>query len=51
MIENIKKKLHECHCIGKRLKYPRIYQKFTKMPLAARVTHAWLLLALAKFSG
>ena len=44
-------KLHECHCIGKRLKYPRIYHKFTKMSLAARVTHARLLLALAKFSG
>ena len=41
-IKNIKntsrnlKKLHECHCIGKRLKYPRISLKITKMPLAAR---------------
>ena len=46
-----KKKLHECHCIGKRLKYPRISQKFTKMPLAARVAHARLLLMTARFSG
>ena len=50
MIE-IKKKLHECHCIGKRLKYPRISQEFTQMPLAARVAHARLLLVAARFSG
>jgi len=29
------KKLLECHCIGKILKYPRISLKITKMPLAA----------------
>ena len=39
------------HSIGKRLKYPRIYQKFTKMPLPARVAHARLLLVAARFSG
>jgi len=56
-IKNIKntsrnqKKLHECHCIGKILKYPRSYPKITKMPLAARVPHARLLLEAAKFSG
>ena len=46
-----KKKKLECHCIGKRLKYPRISQKITKVPLSARVAHARLLLAAAKFSG
>jgi len=45
------KKLHECHCIGKRLKYPRVSWKITKMPLAARVAHARLLLAAARFAG
>ena len=47
----IQKKLPECHCIGKRLKYPWISQEFMKMPLAARVAHAQLLLEAAKFSG
>ena len=47
----ISKKLPECPCIGKRLKYPWISQKITKMPLAARVAHARLLLAAAKFLG
>ena len=47
----IQEKLPEYPCMGKRPKYPRIYQKFTKMPLVARVAHARLLLALAKFSG
>ena len=47
----ISKNLPECHCIGKRLKYPRISPKIMKMPLAARVTHARLLLAAAKFPG
>jgi hypothetical protein len=56
-IKNIKntsrnpEKLPECHCIGKILKYPRISPKITKMPLAARVAHARLLLAAVKFSG
>ena len=45
----IKKKLPECPCIGKRLKYPRISQKITKMPLAARMAHARLLLVAARF--
>ena len=45
------KKLPECHCIGKRLKYPRFSRKITKMPLAARVAHTRLLLAAARFSG
>jgi hypothetical protein len=45
------KKLLECHCIGKILKYPRISLKITKMPLAARVAHARLLLAAGRFSG
>ena len=44
----ISKNLPEYHCIGKRLKYPR---NSPKMPLAARVTHARLLLAAAKFPG
>ena len=47
----IKKQLPECLCIGKRLKYPRISRKITKMPLAARVAHARLLLVAARFSG
>ena len=47
----ISKQLPECHYIGKRLKYPRISKKITKMPLAARVAHARLLLAAEKFSG
>ena len=47
----IKKKILEHHNIGKRLKYPRIYHKFTKMPLPARVAHARLLLVAARFSG
>ena len=47
----IKNKLPECPCIGKRLKYPRISRKIMKMPLAARVAHAWLLLVAARFSG
>ena len=47
----ILKNLPEWHCIGKRLKYPRISQKIMKMPLAARVTHARLLLVAAKLSG
>ena len=47
----IKKKLPECPCIGKRLKYPRISQKIMKMPLAARVAHARLLLVATRFSG
>jgi hypothetical protein len=57
MTKNIKntsrnpEKLPECHCIGKRLKYPRISLKITKMPLAARVAHARLLLEAAEFSG
>ena len=56
-IKNIKntsrnsEKLPECHCIGKRLKYPRVSPKFTKMPLAPRVAHARLLLAAGRFSG
>jgi len=56
-IKNIKntsrnqKKLPECHCIGKILKYPRSSPKITKMPLAARVAHARLLLAAGRFSG
>jgi hypothetical protein len=33
------------------LKYPRSSPKITKMPLAARVPHARLLLEAAKFSG
>ena len=45
------KKLPECQCIGKRLKYPRISRKITKMPLAARVAHARLLWAAARFPG
>ena len=45
------KKLPECHCIGKILKYPRSSPKITKMPLAARVAHARLLLAAGRFSG
>jgi len=45
------KNLPECHCIGKRLKYPWISQKITKMPLVARVAHARLLLEAVKFSG
>jgi len=44
-------KLPECHCIGKIMKYPWISPKFTKMPLAARVAHARLLLEARKFSG
>ena len=47
----IQEKLHEYPCMGKRPKYPRISQEFTKMPLAAHVAHARLLLALVKFSG
>ena len=47
----IQEKLPEYPCMGKRPKYPRISQEFTKMPLVARVAHARLLLALAKFSG
>ena len=47
----IQKTLPKCHCIGKILKYPRISWKITKMPLAARVAHARLLLVAAKFSG
>ena len=47
MLEKIK--LLEHHSIGKRLKYPRIYQKFTKIPLPARVAHARLLLVAARF--
>ena len=47
----IKKKIPECPCIGKRLKYPRISQKITKMPLAAHMAHARLLLVAARFSG
>ena len=47
----IQQKLPEYPCICKRLKYPRISQEFTKMPLAARVAHARLLLALVKFPG
>ena len=56
-IKNIKntsrnpEKLPECHCIGKILKYPPISPKLTKMPLAARVAHARLLLAARRFSG
>ena len=56
-IKNIKntsrdpEKLPECHCIGKIMKYPRIFPKITKMPLAARVAHARLLLEVAKCSG
>ena len=45
------KQLPECHCIDKRLKYPRISQKITKMPLAARVAHVRLLLEALEFSG
>ena len=45
------KKLPMCHCIGKILKYPRSSPKITKMPLAARVAHAWLLLAAGRYSG
>jgi hypothetical protein len=45
------KKLLECHCIGKILKYPRISLKIMKMPRAARVAHARLLLAAGRFSG
>ena len=45
------KNLPECHCIGKRLKYPWISQKITKIPLVARVAHARLLLEVVKFSG
>ena len=45
------KKLPECQCLGKRLKYPRISRKITKMPLAARVAHALLLWAAARFPG
>ena len=45
------KKLPKYHCIGKRLKYPWISRKITKMPLAARVAHARLLLAAVKFSS
>ena len=48
-VENPKKKLPECHCIGKRLKYPPVSRKIMKMPLAARVAHARLLLAAARF--
>ena len=33
------------------MKYPRISLKITKMPLAARVAHARLLLEAVKFSG
>ena len=47
----IKKQLPECPCTGKRLKYPRISRKITKMPLAARVAHARSLLVAAKFFG
>jgi len=56
-IKNIKntsrnpEKLPECHCIGKIMKYPWISPKFTKMPLAARVAHARLLLEAVNFSG
>ena len=52
-IKNVrnKKKLPECPCIGKRLKYPRISRKFTKMPLAALVANARLLLVAGRFSG
>jgi len=45
------KKLPVCHCIGKRLKYPRVSRKITKMPLVALVAHGRLLLAAARFSG
>jgi hypothetical protein len=44
------KNLLECHCIGKRLKYPWISQKIMKMPLVARMAHARLLLEAVKFS-
>jgi len=44
-------KLPECHCIGKIQKYPWISLKIPKMPLAARVAHARLLLAAGRFSG
>ena len=47
----IQEKLPEYPCMGKRPKYPRISQEFTKMPLAARVAHARLLLVPARFSG
>ena len=47
----ISKNLPECHCIGKRLKYPRISRKIMKMPLAAHAAHARLLLEAANFSG
>ena len=56
-IKNIKntsrnpEKLPMCHCIGKIMKYPWISPKFTKMPLAARVAHARLLLEEVKLSG
>ena len=45
------KKLPEYPCIAKRLKYPRISRKITKMPLTVRVAHARLLLVAARFSG
>jgi len=45
------KKLPECHYIGKRLKYSRISRKIMKMPLAALVAYARLLLEAASFSG
>ena len=44
-------KLPECHHIDKRLKYPSISHKITKMPLAARFPHAWSLLEAVKFFG
>ena len=56
-IKNIKntsrnsEKLPECHCIDKIMKYPWISPKFTKMPLAARVAPARLLLEEVKLSG
>jgi hypothetical protein len=45
------KKLPECHRIGKRLKYPWISKKITKIPLVARVAHARSLLEVVKFFG
>ena len=46
----ISKKLPECPCICKKLIYPWISQKITKMPLVAHVAHTRLLLEAAKFS-
>jgi len=33
------------------MKYPQTFLKITKMPLAARVAHARLLLTAGRFSG